>query len=55
VRSNALDGLAIVQITIPDRDQVVSMITLAYREQSKLTTDFKSHLRDYVKTSYMHQ
>jgi DNA-binding transcriptional LysR family regulator len=55
VRANALDGLAIVQIPIPDRDQVVSMITLADREQSKLTTDFKSHLRDYVKTSYMHQ
>jgi DNA-binding transcriptional LysR family regulator len=52
VRADAQDGLGIVQMVLPDREQVVSMITLADREQSKLTSDFKSHLRDYVKTGY---
>jgi DNA-binding transcriptional LysR family regulator len=54
VRANAHDGLAIVKIDLPDREQIVSMITLADRDQSKLTTDFKSHLREYVKSRYPH-
>lgn len=52
VRADARDGLAIVQIALPDLEQVVSMITLADREESKLTSDFKAHLRDYVRTRY---
>lgn len=54
IRANARDGLAILQITLPAREQVVSMITLADREQSKLTSDFKAHLRNYVKTRFQH-
>ncbi|WP_458792970.1 LysR family transcriptional regulator [Yoonia sp. MH D7] len=55
VRANFQDGLAIVQIPMPAREQIVSMITLANREKSKLTADFKVHLREYIKTRYQHE
>lgn len=48
VRSDGADGLAIADIALPAKAQVVSAITLADRAESKLTTDFKAHLRARV-------
>lgn len=48
LRADGSDGLAIANITLPTKPQLVSAITLAERSEAKLTTDFKQHLRSQV-------
>ncbi|WP_170574880.1 LysR family transcriptional regulator [Ruegeria atlantica] len=48
LRPDGSDGLAIADIALPTKPQVISAITLAERTESKLTSDFKAHLRAQV-------
>ncbi|MEP4434136.1 MAG: LysR family transcriptional regulator, partial [Hyphomicrobiales bacterium] len=41
-------GLSVIPMTLPTSKQLVSTITLADKEESKLVTDFKSHIRSYI-------
>lgn len=48
VRADGTDGLAILPVSLPTADQTIAMMSLADREESKLTGEFKAHLRRYV-------
>lgn len=48
LRGDGRDGLAIANIPLPTKPQVISTITLAERTESKLTSDFKAHLREQI-------
>lgn len=52
IRPDGSDGLAVARIALPIQAQVISAITLAQRVETKLTTDFKTHLREEVAQSY---
>lgn len=53
VKADGGDGLAVADFTLPSQGQLVSAITLAERTESKLTSDFKAHLKAQVKTFRM--
>lgn len=42
------DQLAILPVKLPTADQTIAMMTVADRDESKLTSEFKEHLRRYV-------
>lgn len=48
IRADGSDGLAIAPVVLPNSVQVICMITLAGRDESDLTRDFKTHLRKHV-------
>ncbi len=48
VNIGAQNGLAVLPFELPNPDQVVSMISVVEREESKLMADFKSHMRAHV-------
>lgn len=48
VETGEKSGLEIMPIDLPNLEQVVSMITLAAREESKLIADFKAHMRNHI-------
>jgi len=44
--------LAILPVDLPTTDQTLAMMTLADRDETKLTGEFKAHLRKHVSTLY---
>lgn len=48
VQADGTDGLAILPVRLPTADQTIAMMSLADREETKLTGEFKAHLRRYV-------
>lgn len=47
IKMRAKDGLEILPIDLPNPEQLVSMVTLAEREETKLVSDFKAHIREH--------
>ncbi|SNS53740.1 LysR family transcriptional regulator [Tropicimonas sediminicola] len=52
IKADGGDGLAIAPIELPTQPHVISAITLAERAESKLTSDFKAHLRAQATARY---
>ncbi len=48
LRPGGSDGLAAAQADLPAHSQMVNAITLAQRPETKLTADFKAHLKDSI-------
>ena len=47
IKTRARQGLTILPLDLPNPDQLVSMITLAEREETKLVSDFKAHILEH--------
>lgn len=45
LRPDGSDGLAIAKMSLPNKGQDISALTLAQRSETKLVSDFKKHLR----------
>lgn len=45
------DGLAIIPLDLPNPEQLVSLVTLAEREETKLVSDFKEHILQHFSQS----
>ncbi len=53
VSADGRDGLSVASIDLHNPEQIISMIVLANRDETKLMADFKAHLRSYVETRYV--
>lgn len=46
LKADGSDGLAVANLELPGAPQMINAITLAQRTETKLTSDFKAHLKD---------
>ena len=52
VRAGREDSLAILPVNLPTADQTIAMMSRLDRDESKLTAEFKAHMRDHVATLF---
>lgn len=52
VRTDDSDGLAILPVQLPTSDQTIATMSLANRDDTKLTAEFKAHLQMYVQQRF---
>lgn len=48
LRDDGSDGLAILPVFLPTADQTIAMMTVDGHDETKLTVEFKNHMRAYV-------
>ena len=53
VRNDGRDGLAILPVTLPTSAQTIAMMTLAHRDETRFTAEFKANMRRHVATRYV--